>query len=71
MLKKILDFKGVKVLSKDQMLNITGKGDVEVHPQCDRYAPIDANPLDYPYYPCATPPLAPIGCTVTIDGVIC
>jgi len=70
MLKSILNFKGVEVLNKNQMLSITGKGGTEVHAQCDSYAPENANPLDYPFYPCATPPLEPV-CTVTIDGIIC
>lgn len=70
MLKKILNFKGVEVLSKNQMLKINGKGGAEVLPQCDSYAPSNANPLDYPFYPCATPPLSP-ECTITLDGVIC
>lgn len=73
MLKTILNFKGVEVLSKDQLLNFVGNG-IEVHPACDHFAPPGSSISQYPYYPCATPPLTPSnpgGCTFTIDGEIC
>ena len=69
MLKTILNFSGVKMLSKEEQINIIGKGDSYQVPRCDRYAPPGSNPIDYPNYPCADPQP---DCRITIDGtVIC
>ncbi|MFH6960035.1 hypothetical protein ACHRV1_21760 [Flavobacterium aquidurense] len=57
MLKTILNFSGVEVISKIQQKNILGG---EVVARCERFAPSDVNPIHYPDYPCDTPPLAPV-----------
>jgi hypothetical protein len=67
-LKTILNFSGVEVLSREEQINIIGKGDPIQVPRCDRYAPPGANPAEYPDYPCIGP--EPI-CKVTIDGIVC
>lgn len=69
MLKTILNFSGVKVLSREEQINILGKGDSYQVPTCDRYAPPGSNPIDYPHYPCADPQPE---CVLKIDGsVVC
>lgn len=67
-LKTILNFSGVEVLSREEQINIIGKGGGIEAPRCDRYAPPNSNPAEYPDYPCIGP--EPI-CTVTIDGIVC
>lgn len=69
MLKTILNFSRVKMLSREEQINIIGKGDSYQVPRCDRYAPPGSNPIDYPNYPCADPQP---DCRITVDGtVIC
>lgn len=70
MLKSILNFKGVEVLTRNQQLNIVGK---QILPQCKNWAPIGANAANYPNYPCAEiyAPVEP-RCSVTFEGeVVC
>lgn len=50
MLKTILNFKDVEVLSRNQQLNIVGKQIVAL---CKNWAPIGASAVNYPNYPCA------------------
>ena len=50
MLKTILNFSGVEVLTRDQQLNIIGK---QIVAQCAKWAPIGASSANYPNYLCA------------------
>ncbi|WP_281233589.1 hypothetical protein [Flavobacterium gelatinilyticum] len=70
MLKSILNFRGIEVLSKEEQKYIMGR---ELHPVCSdgNWAPINANPAEYPNYPCADI-YEPVPCLPTIlpDGTI-
>ncbi|WP_152560973.1 hypothetical protein [Flavobacterium sp. ASV13] len=50
MLKTILNFNGVEVLTRNQQQIIFGGQTVA---QCKNWAPAGANPAIYPNYPCA------------------
>lgn len=50
MLKALINFRGVEVLSKEEQKYIVGKGTIQ--PRCKTWAPIGANAVNYPNYPC-------------------
>ncbi|TDW51507.1 hypothetical protein EV144_101182 [Flavobacterium sp. 270] len=53
MLKKILNFERIELLSREQLKTITG-GDTQ--PRCIVFAPAGSSPSSYPFYPCAHNP---------------
>lgn len=74
MLKTILNLNGVELLSKNQQKNSIGKGyngPIPV-PRCDKndWAPVGANPSDYPNYPCIGPQEIPCLPTLLEDGSV-
>ena len=66
MLKTILNFSGVEVLTREQQLNIVGK---QIVAQCAKWAPIGASAANYPNYPCAEldEPVVPLPFFTAID----
>ncbi|WP_264550908.1 hypothetical protein [Flavobacterium sp. N2038] len=75
MLKTILNFKGTEILSKEGQKYIFGRG-TGVHPVCSdgNWAPVGANPANYPNYPCADiyEPVVPVPCKPMLlpDGTV-
>ncbi|MCC9070692.1 hypothetical protein LNQ49_03635 [Flavobacterium sp. F-65] len=57
MLKTILSLNGVELLSKNQLKNISGKGQngPQIQPKCadGNWAPPGSSSANYPNYPCA------------------
>ncbi|KUJ62338.1 hypothetical protein AR687_07705 [Flavobacteriaceae bacterium CRH] len=57
MIKALINFRGIEVLGKEEQKSIIGKGK-NTPPQVGAcadgdWAPIGANPANYPNYPCA------------------